>query len=108
MWDPNSYANCDAVWTTHAHLELKVDFDKSSLIGSNTLNVTITKDNTQQILLDYQGIVIQQVEQCNGQGAFVPATYSSQEGRYGNILIINLLQGKPCCLRSLQLSTTRA
>jgi len=69
------------VWTTNAHLELKVDFDKSSLIGSNTLNVTITKDNTQQIILDYQGIVIQKVEQCNGEGVFAPVTYSSQNGR---------------------------
>ena len=82
------------MWTTHAHLELNVDFAQSSLIGSNTLNLTITKDNTNQVVLDYQGIVIQKVEQCNGDGQFVPVTYTSQGARYGDILIINLLQGK--------------
>lgn len=43
-WDPNSYANCDQILTTLFHLELSVDFGKSSLIGSNTINLTATAD----------------------------------------------------------------
>jgi hypothetical protein len=43
-WDPNSYANCDQLLTTHFHLSLYVDFDQNSLIGSNTINMTAQAD----------------------------------------------------------------
>ena len=43
-WDPNSYANCDQLLTTHFHLSLYVDFDQNSLIGSNTINMTAQVD----------------------------------------------------------------
>jgi hypothetical protein len=55
-WDHNSYTNCDQILTTHFHLDLTVDFDKTSLIGTNTLNLTATADNVNTLILDYQGL----------------------------------------------------
>lgn len=56
--DPNSYTNCDEMLTTHFHLNFTVDFDKQSLIGSNTLTVKALKDDVNSLILDYQGIII--------------------------------------------------
>ncbi len=56
--DPNSYTNCDEMLTTHFHLNFTVDFDKESLIGSNTITVKALKDSVTTLILDYQGIVI--------------------------------------------------
>ncbi len=61
-WDPNTYTNCDQVWTTHFHLNFTVDFNQSSLIGTNTIDLITTADNVDQVILDYQGININNVE----------------------------------------------
>lgn len=90
VWDPNSYANCDQVLTTHFHLDIAVDFAKSSLIGTNTINLSSTADGVNQVILDYQGLVVQKVETSDGKGGFITAQYSSVSGRYGNALIITL------------------
>lgn len=51
--DPNSYANCDQIFTTHVHLEIKVDFNQSSIIGSNTLNMKALADGVSIVVLDF-------------------------------------------------------
>jgi leukotriene-A4 hydrolase len=92
--DPNSYSNCDQITTTHFHLNITVDFNKSSLIGTNTLNLTALADGVTTVVLDYQGMTVSKVEQCNGQGAWAPVTTTSVGGRFGNALIVNLLSSK--------------
>jgi hypothetical protein len=92
--DPNSYSNCDQILTTHFHLELTVDFAKSSLVGTNTLNLTSLTDGVTQVILDIQGMDIQMVEQFDGKDKFVAATFTKQTVRYGSALIITLLARK--------------
>lgn len=92
-WDPNSYANCDQLLTTHFHLSLYVDFDQNSLIGSNTINMTAQADGVTQLVLDYQGININQVEQVDStSGSWISTQYIQSNGRFGNALIITLLK----------------
>ena len=88
--DPNSYSNCDQITTTHFHLDIKVDFQQTSLIGTNTLNLTALTNGVNTLVLDYQGLSVSKVEQCNGQGVFAPVTYTTVGGRYGNALVITL------------------
>jgi hypothetical protein len=93
--DPNSYTNCDQMLTTHFHLSFTVDFDKQSLIGSNTLTVQALTDNVNQLILDYQGIVITGVQQSIDAGkTFSNITFSRAEGRWGNALTANLQASK--------------
>jgi hypothetical protein len=92
--DPNSYTNCDELITTHFHLNFTVDFNASSLIGSNLLNVTAQKDDVKSLILDYQGLVITKVEESTDNGVtFKPATYSTAQGRWGNAVSVNLQNG---------------
>ncbi len=62
--DPNSFTNCNSFVTDHFHLDITVDFDKQSIMGSNTVNVTAIQDGGNTLILDYQGIVVQKVEEC--------------------------------------------
>lgn len=76
--------------TTHFHLSIKVDFDQNSLIGSNTLNLTAQADGVTQLVLDFQGININNVQEVDDKGVFQTSTYTSVSGRFGNALIITL------------------
>jgi leukotriene-A4 hydrolase len=89
--DPNSYTNCDQMLTKHFHLSFTVDFEKQSLIGSNTLTVQALTDNVNQLILDYQGIMIIAVQQSiDGGKTFSNITFSRAEGRWGSALTANL------------------
>ena len=76
--------------TMHFHLAFTVDFDKQSLIGSNTLTVQALTDNVNSLILDYQGIVITGVQQSNDGTTFNNITYSKADGRWGSALTTNL------------------
>ena len=43
--DPSSYTNCDQISTTNIILNFTVDFDNHIFVGSNTLNLTVQKDD---------------------------------------------------------------
>ena len=60
--DPNSYANCDQILTTHFHLDIKVDFNQTSIIGTNTINMTALADGVTSVVLDFQGLSVSKVE----------------------------------------------
>lgn len=93
-WDPNTYTNCDQVLTTHFHLNFTVDFNQSSLIGTNTIDLITTADNVDQVILDYQGINVNIVEQSTDKTTFKNVSYDLATGIYGNALIIKLASGK--------------
>lgn len=74
--DPSSYANCQDVKTNHFHLDIRVDFIEQAIGGYNTLSMTSLKDGLSQVVLDFQGMTIIQVEQLNNTaGSFVNITH---------------------------------
>jgi hypothetical protein len=79
----------------HFYLNLTVDFNQTSLIGSNTLDLIATADNVNQVILDYQGININNVEQStDNKVTFQKIPYDLAQGTYGNALIVKLPTGK--------------
>jgi len=55
--DPSTYANIDEIRTDHLNLEIYVDFEKKSFIGTAIHNMTCV-DKTGFAVFDYQGIEI--------------------------------------------------
>ena len=90
--DGSSFSNCDEVETTNFRLDLTVDFDKSSLYGTNILTLKALKDGVTKVVLDYQGIIIQKVEQQMSDKSYKIASYSSYTDTVlGSALIISLV-----------------
>jgi hypothetical protein len=56
--DPSSFSNADKIATTNFYLDVTVDFDKSSIYGTNTLTFVAMVEGVSEIVLDYQGIDI--------------------------------------------------
>lgn len=76
--DPSSYANCADITTTDFQLDVTIDFDSSSISGTNTLTLSALKDGVQTLVLDYQGINIIKVEQQNAdKTTYTTLTYTS-------------------------------
>jgi hypothetical protein len=50
-------------------------------------------DNVNQLILDYQGIVITGVQQSSDGTTFNNITYSKADGRWGSALSANLQSG---------------
>ena len=50
--DESSYANVDEIQTTKSWLDITIDFDKESVIGTNTLDMTAQKDGVKFVVLD--------------------------------------------------------
>lgn len=80
------------------HLEISVDFTKSSVLGFNTLNMTSQVDGLASVVLDYQGMIIDSVEQYNPDTKeFVlisDGITSYDDAALGSALIIPLLYSK--------------
>lgn len=55
--------------------------------------MTAQVDGVTQLVLDYQGININKVEQLETvSGSWISTQYTQTNGRFGNALIINLLK----------------
>ncbi len=51
--DQSSYANCDELNTTHMHLNVTVDFDHRTIMGTNEITLNAIKDGVSEVVLDY-------------------------------------------------------
>lgn len=91
-WDESSYANVEAIHTKDFDLNIFVDFDKSTISGTNTLTLRAVEDQVGEVILDYQGMVITKVEAQDEDGTFKTTTYETQEFPIlGNAIRVNLL-----------------
>ncbi|CDW72343.1 peptidase family m1 containing protein [Stylonychia lemnae] len=68
--DPSSFSNADKIATTNFQLDVTVDFDKSSISGTNTLTFQVLFDGVTEIVLDYQGLDISLCEVMGQDGKF--------------------------------------
>lgn len=59
--DPSSYANLDAVLTTHIDLAWTVSFEAKTLTGSTTLKCTAVADGVDQLVLDSRALTVTSV-----------------------------------------------
>jgi hypothetical protein len=51
-------------------MNVTVDFDKSSIIGTNTLTLEAVADGVSEVVIDYQGLLITLVEIQGTDGNF--------------------------------------
>lgn len=65
------------IQTFNFDLDVKVDFDASSVSGTNTISLTAVQDQVQEVVLDYQGMTISKAEALDGTGNFVEVTYTT-------------------------------
>ncbi len=65
--DPHSYANFDRVKIGHLDLNLTVDFEQSSLIGSVTLSFERLDPNARELILDTRDLKIKRVTTDTGK-----------------------------------------
>ncbi len=74
-----SYANTDEFITRHISLDLTVDFDARSLVGSVTLTMNALNSSAKQIVLDTRDITIEKVGFVDSNGLTINASFTFGE-----------------------------
>ena len=57
-------------------MNVTVDFDKSAIIGTNTLTLEAVADGVSEVVIDYQGLLITLVEIQGTDGNFYQVNIS--------------------------------
>ncbi|KAI8324055.1 leukotriene A4 hydrolase [Martensiomyces pterosporus] len=93
--DCNSQANLEEATTKHIHLDLGVDFERSTLAGTATITGRALKDDVGVFVVDTNHLEIKAVS-IEKDGGFVAATYELDDAHpvYGRALRISLNEVK--------------
>ena len=70
-------------------MNVTVDFDKSAIIGTNTLTLEAVADGVSEVVIDYQGLLITLVEIQGTDGNFYQVNISYKEWFQGNFETYN-------------------
>lgn len=77
--DPHSYSRPDQVAVTHLALDLKVDFDHRTLVGSATLMLDHLREGVDSLVLDTRDLDIEKVETKVGDQAWQKTSFKLGE-----------------------------
>lgn len=90
--DPNSVANIQDFQTKHIHLDWKVDFENSKIVGSATLDLIKMEGGQECLKLDCSHLVIHRVTLFGKEQSQVNLVFKidTKANKFGGLLLIDL------------------